>query len=151
MSRQFSGSRTARTVILLVTLTAIVPPAGAYALARWRIARATADAVRAAADLSTRKDQIRGIAGDAGVLAGPGRLPRGAGAGDGWVQNPVSAAAAYAGAWPTDPWGRAFLLNVGEWVANGSTLLISAGPDGEIATPLSASTPAGDDIAATVR
>lgn len=148
---EFSGRRTAIAVTLLVVLTAVIPPAGAYALARWRVVRANANAVAAVALFRERIPVLRELAGEATVIAGPGRMPRGQGLGEAWVQNPVSLAASFDEPWPIDPWGRAYLLDVGALVERGAGLLISAGPNGEIETAIGASAPAGDDVAAVVR
>jgi hypothetical protein len=84
-------------VALLVALTAVIPPAGAYALARWRITRANADAQAAVATFRNLKGELQEIAGDGAVVAGPGRMPRGEGPGDAWVENPVSVAVSFPG------------------------------------------------------
>lgn len=151
MANQFAGRRVAAIVVVIVALTAVIPPAGAYALARWRVTRAWQLAEEGAASLGARKLELQSAAGMQSVVCGPGRVPRGEGPSFRWVENPVAAGSTFAGIWPQDPWGRCYLLNVRALTDTGSGLLISAGPNGEIDTPLGATAPAGDDIAATVR
>ena len=151
MADVFSGGRVARGVALCFVLTAIVPPAGATLLAGWRVSRASALAASTAEALAGRTPALRDLAGGPGVLTGPGRLPRAGAAGAAWVQNPVDVSATPIGSWPTDPWGRCYLLRIGAAAENGPGLVISAGPNGEIDTPLGASTAGGDDIGAPVR
>jgi len=150
-SRQYSGPRIALSVAGLLALTAIGPPAGAYALARWRLASAMSSAQAGAEMLAARKAELADLAGDAVVLSGPGRLPRANEAGQDWVQNPVSVATAFEHEWPRDPWGRCYLLHVAPILRGEPALLLSAGPNGDVETPLTALTPAGDDIGAPVR
>ena len=151
MTRAFSNKNVAASVGVILLMTAVVPPAGAYALATWRISRTTELANAAAAVLGTRKENLHSAARGADVVAGPGRLPRAAEHARGWIRSPVNARAAFAGQWPTDAWGRCYLLNMRQLSETGSALLLSAGPNGEIDTPLNAAAPQGDDIAATIR
>ena len=151
MSNPFDGRRVAAMVALLVGLTAVIPPAAAYGLARWRISRAGELAATAAGPLGARKQELKDAAGTQAVVCGPGRLPEASGAGVEWLQSPVAAGAAFDTDWPQDPWGRCYLLNVRALLESGGGLLISAGPNGTIDTPLHAASPAGDDIAALVR
>ena len=151
MSQRFAGRRVARLVLLLVVLTAVIPPAAAYSLARWRIATARSLAETAAPVLAERSDELRDVAGRQRVVCGPGRLPRAEGAAFPWIESPVSAGASFAEIWPQDPWGRCYLLDVRSLLEGRGGLLISAGANGSIDTPLSASAPYGDDIAAVAR
>lgn len=152
MANPFDGRRVAAMVVLLVVLTAVLPPAAAYTLAQWRIARATETASVAAGELAARMDELRQAAGARAVLAGSGcRLPQASSAGLAWLQAPVAAGRAFEASWPQDPWGRCYLLHVPEAGRGAGGLLISAGPNGSIDTPLDAPAPAGDDIAALVR
>lgn len=151
MAASFDGRRVAVRVVVLALLTAVIPPAAAYSLARWRVAQAAERAGAAAPVLAERRDELRDLAGRHAVVCGPGRLPRADGEAFGWVESPVAAGASFADVWPQDPWGRCYLLNVRRLLDGGGGLLISAGPNGTIDTPLSASVPSGDDIAALVR
>lgn len=151
MAGAFSGARVALMVLALVVLTAVIPPAGAYALAQWRIARGQEAAQAAALVLGQQKERLGQIAGELGVVCGPGRIPAASPAGRDWLSNPVAARTQCGADWPTDPWGRCYLLNVRGLLERGSGLLISAGPNSTIDTPLTATVAAGDDIAATVR
>jgi hypothetical protein len=151
MANPFAGRRVAAMVALLVVLTAVIPPAAAYGLARWRVSRAGELAAAAAGPLAARKQELKDAAGTQAVVCGPGRLPDAAGPGREWLQSPVAAGDAFGADWPQDPWGRCFLLNVRGVLESGGGLLISAGPNGTIDTPLHAASPAGDDIAALVR
>jgi hypothetical protein len=151
MAGRFSGPRVALTVLALVVLTAVLPPAGAYALAQWRIARAQSRADSAVAALGRQKALLQDVVGELDVVCGPGRFPGASAAARDWLLNPVAARTQFGSDWPTDPWGRCYLLNVRGVLDGGSGLLISAGPNSTIDTPLTATTAAGDDIAATVR
>ncbi|MDQ3068751.1 MAG: hypothetical protein M3R55_03355 [Acidobacteriota bacterium] len=151
MARHFEGRRVVGVVLAAIALTAVIPPAAATMLAQWRVARAYELADAAAPLLATRRQELIAEAGAQGILCGPGRLPRGEGVGIGWVRAPVSAGAAFAGAWPQDPWGRCYLLNVESLMMTGTGLMISAGPNGTIDTAVNAAVPAGDDIGALVR
>lgn len=151
MASEFEGRRVAAIVALLVVLTAVLPPAAAYTLARSRISRAQALASDAAGQLTSRKPELLAAAGTHAVVAGNGRLPHASDDGLGWLQAPVPAGRELESIWPLDPWGRAYLLNARAVLAGDGGLLISAGPNGSIDTPLDASSPAGDDIAAIVR
>ena len=151
MARPFSNRNVAAGVGIIVLMTAVVPPAGAHALATWRISRTTDLVNAAAAALATDKPALHDAARGADVVAGAGRLPRAAQHARGWIRSPVNARAAFAGQWPTDAWGRCYLLNMRQLSETGSALLLSAGPNGEIDTPIDATAPHGDDIAATVR
>ncbi len=151
MAERFSGPRVALAVFVLVVLTAVIPPAAAYALAEWRVSRGQAAADEAAAALGQRKELLRRVAGELDVVCGPGRVPDASETGRDWVRNPIAAPSQFGEEWPTDPWGRCYLLNVRTLLEAGTGLLISAGPNAQIDTPLTATAPAGDDIAATVR
>src|SRR5690349_9071600 len=144
MSTQFSGRRVAALVALLLILTAVIPPAAAYSLARWRVARAGTLAADAAPRLADRREMLRALAGDKDVVCGPGGVPSGQGPGLDWVRSPVSAHATLADVWPPDPWGRCYLLNARALFNRGAGLLISAGPNGTVDTPLDAASAAGD-------
>lgn len=151
MSQPFEGRRVAFMVALLVMLTAVIPPVAAYALAYWRVRSAAERAESAASMLGSRRDDLRRIANGQDTICGPGRMPGGAGTGLGWVSNPVAAGPTLDRIWPQDPWGRCYLLDVASLLRSGSGLLISAGPNAVIETPLSASAATGDDIAVLVR
>lgn len=151
MSTQFSGRRVASLVVALVVLTAVIPPAAAYGLARWRVSRAMTLAERAAPLLSERRGMLRDSAAGKDVLCGPGRVPAARAPGLAWIAGPVKATVAFEPVWPQDPWGRCYLLNARAVLDHGAGLLISAGPNGTIDTPLDAASPAGDDIGVVVR
>lgn len=151
MAAEFTGRRVAAVVLLLIVLTAVLPPAAAYALAQWRISRAGETAAAAAGPLGARKAELRAAAGTHAVVTGSGcRLPMADQAGAGWLETPVSAGSALESSWPRDPWGRCYLLNARGVLSGAGGLLISAGPNGSIETPLGASAPEGDDIASIV-
>lgn len=151
MANEFDGRRVAVMVTLLLALTAILPPTAAYTLARARISRAQQLASDAARPLGSRKRELLAAAGTQAVVAGPGRLPQASGEAVAWLQAPVAAGRAFESDWPRDPWGRAYLLDARAVLAGEGGLLISAGPNGSIDTPLGANAPAGDDIAAIVK
>jgi hypothetical protein len=151
VAKASDGRRVAGLVVLLVLLTAVLPPSAAYSLARWRIARATDRAAAAAAPLGARRDALRELAGEHAVVCGPGRFPRAEGVGAPWMESPVAAGPSFDDVWPQDPWGRCYLLNVRGLIEGRGGLLISAGPNGTIDTPVTALVPSGDDIATLVR
>lgn len=50
-----------------------------------------------------------------------------------------------------DPWGRAYVINVNGFFSSGERVLVlSAGPNGQINTPLTATVASGDDIAVVI-
>ena len=151
MARQFEGRRVAALVIGAIVLTAVIPPAAAYALAQWRITRALTLAHDAAAPLAAQQDDLRRVAGRQPIMCGPGRMPNGQGSGAAWVGAPVAAGGTFDAIWPRDPWGRCYLLNVSRVLSGEGGLLISGGPNGTIETPIDASSPSGDDIGVLVR
>jgi hypothetical protein len=151
MPKQLEGANVARMVTLLVALTAVVPPSAAYALARWRVARAQSLADAAVTHLAARRADLVAPDGGLHVTCGPGRRPRASDTGSSWLRETVRASDALSAIWPQDPWGRCYLLNVRGVHEGSGGLLISAGPNGTIDTPLSALAPSGDDIAALVR
>lgn len=151
MSKDFSGERVWPAVVVLVALTAVAPPAAATALASWRVARAQQTAVETAERLAVSKGALHELAGQVEVLCGQGRLPGAAMEARRWLEKPVGATGELARAWPSDPWGSCYLLNVRAMLDGRGGLLISAGPNGELETPLEAAAPSGDDIASTVR
>lgn len=151
MAREFEGRRVAAFVLAAVVLTAVIPPAAAYTLARWRITRALTLAEAAAGPLAAEKEGLRAVAAGHAVVCGPGRMPDARGSGLAWVSAPATAGRSFDAMWPPDPWGRCYLLNVARVLAGDGGLLISGGPDGTIETAVDATTPAGDDIGVVVR
>ena len=151
MSRDFAGSRVLPSVLLLLALTVVIPPAAATALANWRIARASAVIGATAASLAGRDHEFRDLARRLDVLCGPGRLPDATGEAHEWLAKPLGTTGTLATAWPRDPWGSCLLLDLRGVAAEGSGLLISAGPNGSLETRLGAAAPQGDDIATVVR
>ena len=150
MTSHFSGVRVVAVVVAALALTVGLPPAAATALARWRVARAERTVVYLAGEMSRQHARVRETTA-AETICGPGRLPYPAGPGAPWLQRSILQSPAYAAGWPADPWGRCYLFNVGKYLSDGSGLVLSAGTNGEVETPLDANAPAGDDIAATVR
>lgn len=150
-SQSFSGRRVLLAVAALVTCTAVIPPAAATALARWRIARANETVSAVASRLNNYERGLRALARSTDVLCGQGSVPRATDEAGGWLSSPMPATADLAREWPADPWGSCYLLNLRALTNSGRGLLISAGPDGRIDTPFDAPSPKGDDIAATVR
>lgn len=151
MATTFSGRRVALAVAILLALTVVIPPAAALSLARWRIARTQSAADSSAIWIASRRASLREIAGAAPVVRGPGRIPDTSEEGRPWVASPLAVTPELASGWSTDAWGRCFLLNVRDIDDARGALLISAGPNGRIDTPFDATSPKGDDIAATVR
>lgn len=146
----FDGRRVAVLVAVVVMLTAVIPPGAAYALARWRVTRAEALARDAVPALLARRDQVREAVGAEDVACGQGQLPRGEGPGTAWVRTPARVRDGF-GVLPPDPWGRCYLLDVRGMLLGAGGLLLSAGQNGTVETPLAAAAPAGDDIAVLVR
>ena len=150
MAREFGGARVLQTVVAAIVLTAVIPPAAATGLARWRVARAHRAVADLARVLAAEDDRIRS-AGASETICGPGRLPFAAGPGVDWLQRSIYQAPGYAAGWEKDPWGRCYLFAQGRYTAGKPALVLSAGTNGEVETPLDASAPSGDDIAARVR
>lgn len=129
-------------VILLVT--AVIPPAAASWLNQRRIVETHARAVQAVDWLGTggRLQLTPGMA-----AYGPGRLPDG----DGPVVHPAHRQvlgsaqhlADVLASMPVDGWDRCFIVT--------STLVMSAGPNGVFETSLTAQVAGGDDIAVARR
>ncbi len=87
------------------------------------------------------------------VLSGPGQAPQ---ARDStWTTSTMSPLAAHAPTVTADPWGNAYMVNVGAHFSRGAVWALSAGPDGIIETlflqPARSATVAGDDRAVRVR
>lgn len=151
MATAFSGRRVAVAVAILLALTVVIPPAAALGLARWRIARTRAAADSTATWIASRRASLRELASAAPVVRGPGRIPDNSEEGRSWVAGPLAITPELASGWSMDAWGRCLLLNVRAIDDARGALLISAGPNGRIDTPIDATNPRGDDIAATVR
>ena len=151
MATAFEGHRITRTVLAIVVLTAVLPTAAAKALATWRITRA-GELARIGADrLASHRGDLSSSDSRLHVMCGPGRRPRAASDAEGWLHETVRAPESLQRDWPQDPWGRCYLLNTPAWFREGAGLLISAGPNGTIETPIHAAAPGGDDIGAVVR
>ena len=90
------------------------------------------------------------------VLSGPGQAPQATDTA--WttsMMSPLSAHASFIPAIPADPWGNAYMVNVGAHISHGAVWILSAGPDGIIETPFlqpaQSASVAGDDRALRVR
>jgi hypothetical protein len=145
---RLSWRQLAAALAAIVLATAVLPPLGAYVLNQSRVERAATDTRRLADDLRPRPEVVT-LAGD-GVVCGTGRLPLARGAGLEWLANPTTIREVFGAGGPQDPWGRCYLANLGDARRGVPVLVLSAGPNGFIDTPLGAPGPAGDDIGARV-
>ena len=149
-----SGKQLLLALIVIVLATAVVPPAAAWGLTRYRVNQTRTRAAQAAVRLRTDPTRLSLGARGVDVACGPGRLPRiddTSGLQDEWVRGAVVAPQLFGAGMPTDAWGRCFLMNIGEWPRGGTVWVLSAGPNGLIDTPLGAVALAGDDIGAILR
>lgn len=141
-----------RHVILVLAMavlaTAVVPPLAAWQLNHARIERAAATAQQIAAHLRAHGAPAPAVR-DA-VVCGPGRLPRAADSGRGWLASPAASVDLFGVTRPTDPWGRCFLVNLSALARGEPVLVISAGPNALVDTPLGAPGAARDDVAVRV-
>ncbi len=145
---RMSGGQLAIVLVLIALATAVIPPLGAWSLNRWRVERAAADVEAIAQFLRARRAPV-GPA-DGGVVCGDGRLPKAAPGGEAWLRRPTSLQDAFGPSRPRDPWGRCYVANIGA-PPDEPVLLVSAGPNGLIDTPLGAGAPHGDDVGTRVR
>lgn len=150
MTNHFSGRKAVVVLVAALALTAGLPPAAATALARWRVSRAQQTLQLLAREIAAQEQRVHETSG-AEVLCGPGRLPYAAGPGVPWLRRSIVQSPEYAAGWPPDPWGRCYLFDVHRYLESGSGLVLSAGTNGEVETPLGALAAAGDDLAAIVR
>jgi len=147
-----SGTRVIVVFAAVVFATAIVPPMTAWTVNQRRIERARSDENTLAGRVSILSAGTRRAMPAADVLFGPGRLPAATPtATAAWLTAPRGSLAAVLEEpmLPADPWGNAYLLRV---QPAGGGIVLSAGPNGTIETPLSGSrrTPVGDDIVANI-
>lgn len=100
------------------------------------------------------------------LLHGSGTLPAFAAAT--WDQSSFNSLNFYLntddnGCWPTtwkgpymatvspDPWGYAYVIDAKEFMTNGATWLLSAGPNGNVETGIADAAPVGDDIGVRIK
>lgn len=150
-----TGRQVIAAVVAIVMLTAVAPPAGAWALNRHRVNQTATRAALVVRRLEglrvplAEAVEAHGIA----VACGPGRMPDREPAGL-WVNRAVHTPALLGEDLPVDGWGRCFLVNV-EALRPGAegtpVWVISAGPDGLIDTHPAAQQLQGDDIGARIR
>lgn len=154
-----TGTRVLTTLGFILLATAVLPPAAAWGVNRFRVRTASLEVASIAETLRHVEPGLRDSLHGAEVLCGPGRLPvtgeRGA---ERWVTAPRAALAVAVGdrrAVAADPWGNCYLVNLAALTAGGPARLwvLSAGPNGIIDTPFvtSSETPVGDDVGITVR
>ena len=151
-----TGRRVIAALGAVALVTAVVPPAAAWAVNRRRVGHAEAD-VRAIAERLRDVRTDMSVLGD--VLRGPGREPR-AETEDArlWVETPRRASLAPVLARTTslsaDPWGNSYLVKVGVAGRPATIWILSAGPNGIIDTPFltaAGAAPAGDDVGVAIR
>jgi hypothetical protein len=140
-----SGRELVSILAVIVAATAVAPPLAAWTLNRWRVDRAASHVQSIAAYLRS-EDGRRGLPTAIEVVCGTGRLPKAAPAGNDWVRSPTALQDVFGPARPRDPWGRCYVANIGGRDAGVPVLILSAGSNGLIDTPLSASEPHGDDV-----
>ena len=150
--RALTLPRVAALLAAIFALAFVLPYGAVYSLHVRRLRAADATARDLAARLS---DGLRAAGLPAGtqILAGPGERPR---ASDGrWGATatlPLAGVLSTPPAIPADPWGNAYLARVGPGERT-AFWVISAGPDGVLQTPFSATGDAasGDDRLARIR
>jgi type II secretory pathway pseudopilin PulG len=146
---RISGAGLTGVLAIIVLATAVVPPLAAWSLNRSRVERALAD-VRSIADYLRRSDDAARAAATTEVVCGSGRLPKSEAAGEAWVRSPTALQDVFGSSRPRDPWGRCYLANIGGRGAGMPVLVLSAGSNGLIDTPIGAPAPYGDDIGTRV-
>jgi hypothetical protein len=135
-----------------IALLALGLPFGAVrALHNRRLDAADADLATLAARL--RDDRARWPSSVA-ILVGPGVAPRSSDLL--WTTGATYPLSAIEHSARPDPWGGAYVVNIGASATAGAPVwVLSAGPDGTIATPFHAASPqqtvAGDDRAVRLR
>lgn len=144
------GAHVARMLLLTVLATAVVPPAAAWGLNRYRIEQTRTRAEQAAVALRHRLAVPIETEVPIVVACGPGRMPDSGPTGE-WVSRAIQAPQLFGEGMPTDGWGRCFLLNFGALREGGPIWVMSAGPNGRIETYSDASQLAGDDIGVRVQ
>ena len=142
-----SGAQLLLALAAVILTTAVVPPGAAWWLNRHRV-RQTSE--RASLVAVAVRDHGIGRA-DSAVVCGPGRLPKAAPGGDAWVRQTAIAPEIFGAGTPTDAWGQCFLMNVSDWKTGGHVWILSAGPNGQVDTPLGAAAAVGDDIGVLVK
>lgn len=150
-------------LVAIALATAVLPPAGAWWLNTSRIVETRHRAGGAAARVRARliDPSLPGAAG-MGVACGPGSLPDPVPAAarsrpasrqthESWLAGAAVAPELFGDGMPTDAWGRCFLVNVGASLRGNRVWVLSAGPNGLIETPMTATALEGDDIGAVIR
>jgi hypothetical protein len=156
-----SGAQLVLALVAIAFATAVLPPAAAWALNEFRVTQTEERAGTAMERLRTTSGASSRLAASKGVVCGPGRLPDLPAASGltstpavhwAWTNDARKAPELFGAGMPTDAWGRCFLVNADGWtVDSGVVWLLSAGPNGLLETPPSASTLAGDDIGVRLR
>ena len=145
-----TGMHVAAVIVAVILATAVLPPAAAYRLNRSRIESAQDTAFQIAGYLQIDREAVLALATRTDVICGFGRAPKARAASDRWLQSPMAVQEIYGASRPTDPWGRCFLLNAGALREGRPVLVLSAGPNGFIDTPIEADAPAADDVGVRV-
>jgi hypothetical protein len=144
-----------RTPVLLlalgiILLLVLLPFGAVRTLHARRLAAADAELLRISDAL---RSTSAGMSEMISVLSGPGQAPQAKDAA--WTTSTVSPLVAHAPFATPDPWGNAYMVNVGAHATLGVVWALSAGPDGIIETPFvqpaGSASVAGDDRAARVR
>lgn len=147
---RLKGRDVALVVAAAILATAIAPPLAAWRLNQSRVDSAAQTAGTIAVHLRNQRESLS-PAGQAGeIVCGPGRLPQAGDNGRAWLAAPTSNADLFGPQRPTDPWGRCYLVNLSGLATGEPVLLLSAGPNALIDTPIGASQPAGDDVGVRV-
>ena len=147
-----TGSRLAGVLLAIVAATAVLPPAGAWAVNRHRVSRANREVGDLAQALAVRPTIVFRAGNGAVLLRGDGRSAQSAGPqSEGWVTTNTASLGSALGrdTLGADPWGNSYLVKV---VGGTGVVLLSAGPNGLVETPFDTPglTAGGDDITRTV-
>ncbi len=155
---KISGTTVALVAALAMVATLVIPPAGAVWLNERRVAATTAALVQIADSL--RQLGPAGVDRPGQVQRGPGRWPdlnaataRARGLDwdvshhADWLAHAQPVLPSVGGAWPPDAWGNCvFVRSLGD-----GYLIVSAGSNGLIDTPLTAGSAVGDDVGVRVK
>jgi hypothetical protein len=155
------GAQLVSALVAIVFATAVLPPGAAWALNEFRVTQTEERASTAMERLRSTSGASSGLAASKGVVCGPGRLPDLPSASGltstpavhwAWTNDARKAPELFGAGMPTDAWGRCFLVNADGWMSEGGVVwLLSAGPNGLLETPPSATALAGDDIGIRIR
>lgn len=145
-----AGARVLAWLLGIILLTAVLPPAAAWALNRHRVTQTVTRAEAVARSLDSRRHDLVAMVEQLGVAVacGPGRMPDREPSGL-WVNRAMQTPGLLGESLPADGWGRCYLVNIEALRPGAEDLpvwVISAGPNGFIDTHPAATQVQGDDL-----